>query len=186
MSCPLYGVVLSFDAHTEKAIRKLWKELSDHGISHYAQEIENRKPHLTIADYSELNNEAEYCEQFARYYESASKMSLGFGTLGTFLNSGALFLSPNPTKKLLDFHSDHHRHFHTYSDFSNPVYHPGQWIPHCTIANGLDGEKLSEALRYATKRLTAIEAEVREVSLIKIVPDENKKMIRTLASQSLA
>ncbi|WP_188525535.1 2'-5' RNA ligase family protein [Saccharibacillus endophyticus] len=164
----------------------MWKELSDRGISHYAQEIENRKPHLTIADYSELNNEAEYCEQFVRYYESASKMSLGFGALGTFIDSGALFLSPNPTKKLLDFHFDHHRHFHAYSSFSNPVYHPGQWIPHCMIANRLDDVKLSEALRFATKSLTAIEAEVQEVSLIKIIHDENKKTIRTLASQSLA
>ncbi|WP_425355422.1 2'-5' RNA ligase family protein [Saccharibacillus sacchari] len=174
---------MSFDPNTEKSIEKLWTELNDNGLSDYAQEIEDRKPHLTIADYSEMNNEAEYCEKFAGYYNSFSKMSLGFVTLGTFINSGALFLSPNPTIELLSFHSDYHRHFRTYSEFSNPIYHPGQWIPHCTIANRLHSDKLFETLLFSTKKLSAIQVEVQEVSLIKIVRHENRKTIHTIISQ---
>lgn len=57
----LYGVVLHYDSKTENIIKTLWKELSDRGISSFAYEIENRKPHMTLADYSDLE-ESEYKE----------------------------------------------------------------------------------------------------------------------------
>lgn len=180
----MYGVVLYFDSETEKIIKTLWKELSDSGISNYAYEIENRKPHITLADYSDLK-ESEYKELFDCYYQSVPRMYLSYSTLGTFINSGALFLSPNPTKKLIDFHSNYHNHFKKYSAFSNLMYHPERWIPHCTIANHLDDQKLLEALQFSTKRLESIQAEVQGISLIKIIHQNNKRVVETVISKTL-
>jgi len=180
----LYGVVLHFDLETERIIKTLWKELSDSGISNYAYEIENRKPHLTLADYSDLK-ESEYSELFDGYYNSAPKIRLSYNTLGTFMNSGALFLSPNPTEELINFHSNYHNHFKKYNAFSNLMYHPERWIPHCTIANHLDDQKLLEALHFTTKRLESMQTEVQEISLIKIIYQNNKRVIETVISKAL-
>ncbi|WP_339302917.1 2'-5' RNA ligase family protein [Paenibacillus sp. FSL R5-0519] len=180
----MYGVVLHFDLETERIIKTLWKKLSDSGISNYAYEIENRKPHITLADYSELKV-SEYKGLFDCYYKSVPRMYLSYNTLGTFMNSGALFLSPNPTKELIDFHSNYHNHFMKYNAFSNLMYHPERWIPHCTIANHLDDQKLLEALHFTTKRLESMQTEVQEISLIKIIYQNNKRVIETVISKAL-
>jgi len=101
------------------------------------------------------------------------------------MNSGALFLSPNPTKEIISFHSNYHNHFKKYISFSNPMYHPERWIPHCTIANHLDNQKLLEALQFSTTRLESIQTEVQEISLIKIIHQNNKRVIETVMGKAL-
>ena len=181
----LYGVVLHLDSNTERIINDLWKELSDNGISSYAYEIQNRKPHITLADYSDLE-EANYKELFEQYYESAPKMCLTFSMFGTFIKSGVLFLSPNPTKELIELHLNHHNHFKQYSNLSNSMYYPERWIPHCTIANRLSSQKLLEALQYSTNRLETIQAEVQEISFIKMQIQDNKYIrVETILNKRL-
>lgn len=84
-----------------------------------------------------------------------------------------MFLSPNPTKELIQFHFNYHNHFKKYSTFSNLMFQPERWIPHCTIANRLDDQKLLEALQFSTKRLESIRTEVQEISLIKLKNQNN-------------
>lgn len=181
----MYGVVLHFDLKTEHIINNLWNELSDNGISNYAYEIQNRRPHITLADYSDLE-EDHYKELFKQYYESAPRMHLTFSMFGTFINSGALFLSPNPTRELIELHFHHHNHFKQYRIFSNAMYYPERWIPHCTIANRLSNQKLLEALQYSTNRLEMIQAEVQEISFIKLQNQDNKNIrVETLLNNKL-
>lgn len=180
----MYGVVLHFDSETNHKINNLWGGLNEEGISSYANEIENRKPHLTIADYSDLE-ESSFKNRFCDYYDSTPRMCLTFSMLGTFIKSGALFLSPNPTMELLELHFNHHHHFKEYNVFSNSTYNPEKWIPHCTIANRLSDQKLLEALQYSTKRLESIQAEVQEISLIKLQYKDNKRVVETILSKEL-
>lgn len=159
--------------------------MSDSGISNYANEIENRKPHITVADYSDLE-EAHYKELFEQYYESAPRMCLTFSMFGTFIKSGALFLSPNPTRELIELHFNHHDHFKQYSIYSNSMYHPERWIPHCTIANRLSDQKLLEAFQYSMNRLEMIQAEVQEISFIKLQIKDNKNIrVETILNKKL-
>lgn len=51
----MYGIIALFDDELNKKILKLWQELKNESISTYAFEVRNRKPHLTIASYSELD-----------------------------------------------------------------------------------------------------------------------------------
>ncbi|MBE9917777.1 2'-5' RNA ligase family protein [Paenibacillus donghaensis] len=169
----MYGVVLHLDSDTEQKIVKLWKELDGLEISHYAEEIPDRRPHITLADYSELD-EKTFTEMFRAFYSSKTKFTLTLGVLGTFLQSGTLFLAPTPTLKLIELHADHHDHFKEYAGFSNPLYAPGMWIPHSTIANRLNGQKLAEALRYCTGKSQVLTAEVVEISIIKLLYKDNQ------------
>lgn len=45
----MYGVVAHFDSNTELYIKNVWKELSDKAISQYAEEVQDKRPHITIA-----------------------------------------------------------------------------------------------------------------------------------------
>jgi 2'-5' RNA ligase len=105
----MYGVIALFDERTEQMIKDIWRELSEKSISFYAEEVEDRSPHITLASYKDLNC-IEYIKQLDVFYENKSEIDITFKTIGTFLNSGALFFSPIVTKELLEFHSQHHKH----------------------------------------------------------------------------
>ena len=44
-----------FDEESERYIKEVWKELSDQAISTYAEEVIDRRPHITLASYQRLN-----------------------------------------------------------------------------------------------------------------------------------
>lgn len=161
----MYGVVVHFDEATELYIKKLWLELSERNISRYAEQVPGRRPHMTIASYSDLALD-EFTDQFDELYRSGSRLQLNFSTLGSFIRSGALLLTPNVSAELVHFHQRHHEHFIQHAE-SDPLYAPGNWIPHCTIANRLSIVKLLEAFNYCTNRMDVLQAEVAEITLIR-------------------
>lgn len=163
----MYGLIALFDDTTEKLVKKLWKELKDKSISFYAYEVEDRRPHITLASYNRLNK-PNFIEQMETFYEDKSAIEITFSTIGSFLNSGALFYSPIVTKGLIELHSNHHNNFEEFNDDPNSLYLPDNWIPHCTIANRLPPEKLSEAFDYCSKRNGSVFGKIVELALIDV------------------
>ncbi len=53
----MYGVVALFDAKTEQIIKDIWTELREKSISFYADEVVDRKPHITLASYHSLDKQ---------------------------------------------------------------------------------------------------------------------------------
>ncbi|WML48684.1 hypothetical protein RCG23_00590 [Neobacillus sp. PS3-34] len=45
----MFGVIALFDEQTEQIINDIWKELREKLISFYAEEVEDRRPHITLA-----------------------------------------------------------------------------------------------------------------------------------------
>lgn len=162
----MYGLIALFNQKTEQMIRDIWKELKEKSISSYAYEVEDRKPHITIASYNDINK-SNFIKQMDDFYNDKPAIDVIFNTIGSFLNSGALFYSPTITNDLLEFHSNHHRKFEKFNDNPNSLYLPDKWIPHCTIANRLSPEKLLEAFNLCSKRNT-ISAKITEIALIDV------------------
>ncbi|TQR19414.1 2'-5' RNA ligase family protein [Psychrobacillus vulpis] len=171
----MYALIAILDEKTELIIKDIWKELYEKSISIYAYEVENRIPHITLASYNDLNK-AEYVKQMDEFYEDKSAIDITFHSIGSFLNSGALFFSPTVTIELMEFHSNHHRYFERFNDNPNSLYLPNNWIPHCTLANRLSPEKLSEAFNYCSKRNSTIQGKIKEVALIDVT-NKNKAPI---------
>lgn len=163
----MYGVIALFDEAVEKEIHTVWDELCRNDISYYSKEVPDRRPHITIASYQNVEQES-FIEDMNRVLQETSSIPITLSTLGTFLASKTVFLSPEPTKTLLDFHRNFHEKMKTYSDHSSSLYLPDNWIPHCTIANHLTEEKFHEAFRYCTNRIEKIHAVIREIALIKV------------------
>ncbi|MGE7979714.1 2'-5' RNA ligase family protein [Psychrobacillus sp. NPDC093200] len=160
----MYGIIALFDEETEQQIIEVWNDLKDQNISSYASEVKDRKPHITIASYKNLNVE-QYIKEMDRYLEEKVSLTISFETIGSFINSGALFYSPLVTKELMDFHMDYHEHFKKIQE-EDSLYNPGRWIPHCTIANRLTKEKLLEAMHHCSHNQTSISGFIKEIALI--------------------
>ncbi|MGF9697882.1 2'-5' RNA ligase family protein [Paenibacillus sp. MABNR03] len=170
----MFGVVAHFDQNTELYIKQVWKELSDNEVSKYAEEVQDRRPHITIAGYNSYVEIEQFISDFDCFYESKKQLSITMNSLGTFLNTGILFLTPVPSKEFLTLHDNHHSFFEKYRMKAESQYLPGNWIPHCTLANRLNDEKLKEAMSFCTKRIERISATIVEVSVIKATYENNK------------
>ncbi|KYH32057.1 hypothetical protein CLTEP_22780 [Clostridium tepidiprofundi DSM 19306] len=181
----MYGVIACFDNKTEEYIKNLWKVLVENNISYYSEEEENRRPHITIADYNCLD-EKEFIKDMDKLYSFKSRVQINLGVLGSFLNSRTLFVAPTLSKELLNFHHEHHEWFKKYNDEPDSFYLPSKWIPHCTIANRLSQEKLVEAFNYCSQNMDVIKAQISEISLIKVEYENNKSVgVSTVFSKKL-
>ncbi|NHM30826.1 2'-5' RNA ligase family protein [Neobacillus terrae] len=163
----MYGFIAIFDGQTEQTIKDIWGELTEKNISHYSYEVENRRPHITLASYNNIKI-IDFIDKMDEFYKYKPSIDVTFNTIGSFLKSGALFLSPAVTKELLEFHLNHHKSFERFNNYPNSLYLPDNWIPHCTIANRLASEKLSEAFNYCSNRTGILYGKIKEVALIDV------------------
>lgn len=168
----MYWVVALFDEKTEQRITDIWKELSDNDISFYGEEIKEGRPHLTLRSYDELD-ENEYIRLLEKFYSDKFGFDITFNTIGSFLNYKTLFLSPIVTKELMEFHAHHHEYFRKFNNTANPYYLPDQWIPHCTLANKLSNEKLSQAFNFCLERQQTLHGKVTEIAFIKLLEEKD-------------
>ncbi|TLS36183.1 2'-5' RNA ligase family protein [Pseudalkalibacillus caeni] len=164
----MYWIIGLFDDETEETIKKIWEELSVNSISFYSDEVKDARPHITFGSYYNLNKH-EYIKMMDDYYDDKQSIKITFNTLGSFLNYQTLFLAPTITNELITFHSNHHKYFEKFNSNANEYYLPDQWIPHCTLANKISPEKLSEAFNYCLKRNHTIHGSINEIALLESV-----------------
>lgn len=169
----MYAVVGYFGPQTEEQITQVWESLKESGISDYAFKVEGSRPHVTFAAYDTVDQSA-FINDLDNYYKGKEAIIVEMNVLGTFIGSGTLFITPTMTRELLNFHWNHHEAFHSYLDDPDSYYLPGQWIPHCTLANHLEGEMLQKAFDYCTKHLTPIKATIQEIALVKVEKEDGE------------
>lgn len=177
----MYGVIALFDEQTEQIIRNIWDELREKSISFYADEVVNRRPHITLASYNDFNK-SNFVERMDDFYHEVPKLDISLSSIGSFLSSGALYFTPIVTRELMDFHSNHHKCFEQYNDDPESLYLPDRWIPHCTIANRLSPEKLAEGFHYCSRRNSTIYGKITEVAIIEFI---NKRNVPVIYSKKL-
>ncbi|WP_282942152.1 hypothetical protein [Paenibacillus sp. RC67] len=54
----MYAVEMFFDTNLEDFVKDVWKELHHQSISSYMYDIEELRPHLTLAVYNEVQESA--------------------------------------------------------------------------------------------------------------------------------
>lgn len=67
--------------------------------------------------------------------------------------------------------------FERFNDNPISLYLPDSWIPHCTIANRLSQEKLTEAFNDCSKRHSTILGQIVEVALINVSDERQAPII---------
>ncbi|MEG0772055.1 2'-5' RNA ligase family protein [Clostridium sp.] len=162
-----YAFVGYLDNETEAQLKKIWSDLSDNNVTQYGVENKGKRPHITIADYDNLDKN-RFIELLNKYYKDKSKIDISLNILGTFVNTGTLFIAPTISTDLFEFHKGHHSYFKLFNENENSFYLPGKWSPHCTIASRLSEENMVQAFKYCKNHITRISSKINEVALIEI------------------
>jgi 2'-5' RNA ligase len=167
-----YALIGYLDNETEAYFKKLWKDLSEENITQYGIETKGKRPHITIADYDNLDKD-KFVDLLNKFYGNKPKVAMSLNILGTFINTGTLFLAPTLSTELLDLHRSHHNYFKEFNENENSFYLPGKWSPHCTIASRLSEDNMMKAFRYCKNNSNKIYGKLNEIALLEVELDDD-------------
>ncbi|WP_088294015.1 2'-5' RNA ligase family protein [Bacillus mycoides] len=161
----MYAIIATFDCVFTNEVRELQNELTN---IIETNELAGVEPHITLADHKELdvNLYTEKLEGFVAFQENISTVT--FPSVGTFPTNGTIFLAPTINDELLRLHHSYHDYFKTFHDNPQSYYVPGKWIPHCTIANGLNSNQFLSVMKYIYEKFDVTIASIEKLKLIKV------------------
>ncbi|MBE5104941.1 2'-5' RNA ligase family protein [Bacillus thuringiensis] len=161
----MYAIIATFDSVFTNKIRELQNELTDIIGSNQLAGVE---PHITIADYNELDVSL-YTEKLKDFVVAQENfIAVTFPSVGTFPTNGTIFLAPTITDELLRLHHSYHNYFKTFHDNPMSYYVPGKWVPHCTIANGLNANQFVSVMEYIYEKVNVTAASIEKLKLIRV------------------
>ncbi len=138
-----YAIQLYLDEETDKRIEVIKDLLRSEEIP----VDDETRSHISFAIYDTLSVE-EFTKELWSYSTTLKPIKIKFASLGIFLNQKPVFfLGPKVNHKLLDRHQQFHEYFSDYDGELWEYYHPEEWVPHCTLALGLEYDELNEACR---------------------------------------
>ncbi len=172
-----YALLAYFDEKTEQEIKQLWIKLNELTISDYGVSMQNRRPHLTLADYEDINIET-LSLMLNQYFDDQVQIPIKFNGLGSFIGGNMLYLAPTLTQPLFDLHSNYHKHFKDLNQNPNSYYLPDCWVPHCTIAGRLSNETMLQAFEYCQKNFPCTHATITEIGLTEVIFNEEGIIIK--------
>ncbi|MBW3493677.1 2'-5' RNA ligase family protein [Bacillus sp. FDAARGOS_1420] len=161
----MYAIIATFDCVSTNKVRELQNELTN---IIETNELAGVEPHITLADYKELdiNLYTKRLEEFVAFQENISTVT--FPSVGTFPTNGTIFLAPTITDELLRLHHSYHDYFKVFHDNLQSYYVPGKWVPHCTIANGLNLNQFLSVMEYIYEKFDVTLASIEKLKLIKV------------------
>ncbi|MCQ6562497.1 2'-5' RNA ligase family protein [Paenibacillus mendelii] len=165
----MYAVELFFNDAVERSVRLIWRELHELGISSTMYGIEEQRPHITVAVYNEIGQVEQLLEKVEAFMAKRDKLRLNFDVVGTFPTTRTLFASPTVTQELLRFHADYYAQCGgDWAASVSPLYIPGGWNPHCTLAIKLTDDQLRQAMAHVVPNFMPIAGETVELGVVKL------------------
>ena len=139
-----HAIEMYVDGRADAAVRRLWQRLADADLPSLATRTHRRhRPHVALVVAESL---AGADLEPLRAVLMSRRPALSLYVLGTFPGTGgALFLGVQVTTELLAFHADVHEALAGQPIRHWAYYEPGNWIPHCTLAEGLDAPQAGKA-----------------------------------------
>lgn len=135
-----------FDREADAAVRGLWAKLAEAGLPSLATLTHRRhRPHVSLFVADSLD-QADLTG--LRAVLADRRPALRLSTLATFPGQeGVLFLGVTVTEELLALHAEAYQSVAGQPAGCWPLYRPGYWVPHCTLAFGLGREQIAAAVR---------------------------------------
>jgi 2'-5' RNA ligase len=137
-----FAIELILDSQSSAIVTSVWLTLAVEGLG----TVLTGRPHVTLSDCQEIDVPLakENVKAFAQTYAPSP---VQFGSFGTFANeTSVVFLAPVVTQSLVAAHADFWNSFAGCVAESRHFYHPENWIPHCTLGQGLMPEQVPRAI----------------------------------------
>lgn len=145
------AVEMFFDKAADAAVREIRRDLAAAGLPSLAVFGHGQhRPHVSLAVAESLTPAAsDPLRSVLGRAITGARLLLTLNSLGTFPGGeGVLFLGVAVAAELLDLHARVHAAIAGQAAGLWPHYLPGgHWVPHCTLAQGLDAEGTATAFR---------------------------------------
>jgi 2'-5' RNA ligase superfamily protein len=146
-----------FDGEADAAVRGLWRRLSEAGVPGPAR----RRPHVTFAAAQSIPPATR--KALREDLRLLSIPALWLSTLAAF--DGTLVLTAVVDTELLAVHSAVHDVLAKRVKQPAAYYLPGSWVPHCTLAEGLDPAQMTTGFA-ALYPVGSIRASITEIVVV--------------------
>jgi len=172
-----HALILCFDEASEQRVQDYWQQLG----SNFAQR--NMPPHITIGGFSGIDLlRANETLQVAA--QEIAAFPVQFVSVGAFVAPAkVLYLVPIVTQELLAVHAQLHEKFAFCDSSEFPYYHPGNWVPHCTVASAKDAAELAHATETLAQTHEPFTAQVTSMAWIEIAHTVCVESCYNLSSQ---
>ncbi|CAG9614250.1 hypothetical protein BACCIP111899_03477 [Bacillus rhizoplanae] len=164
----MYAAIVTFDELFGTYIKKKWDE-SD--LSSYINNIEGMEPHVTLADYKQLDVKI-FKQELRQFSKRTNIIEIEFSHVGSFPANGTVFYAPTITENLKQFHTNYHKYFSPFQDNADSYYVPDKWVPHCTVASRLTKIQLGQIFQHVCESFEAMRAAVDCIKLIQVVYED--------------
>jgi 2'-5' RNA ligase len=133
------------DRDATRRIEALWDALEEAGIPSLRTLTHRRhRPHLSLATSDEFDPAAVAAALGG--LPAAPPLRLEFEHVGQFVGR-VLWLGPAPTQELLAHQAAVHQRLVLAGIVTSAHYHPGRWVPHCTVSMRVPRPMVSEGVR---------------------------------------
>jgi hypothetical protein len=172
-----FALELTLDHLAAARVRELWGELATAGFTFPAESGAN--PHVSLVIWDTIDYDAIE-RSIMSFAMVTPPVDVIFLRVGSFTESGVVFLAPDVDWRLLEVHANCHRHFAGLGDGAWPHYAVGTWVPHCTLAQDLDAWGVAHALTIAQRARLPLRGRLESVELVEFRP------VRRLVTARLA
>ena len=175
-----YVLELFLDPEIERAVRSLWGVVD--GLAGWTPQVRGAAhPHVSVCSCPSLD-EAAFRQGLAALAADTPPLRIEFASVATFASAeGVVFLAPVVTADLLALHVRLVEAMRQSGATVPDLYHPGRWVPHCTLAQGLPPESVSQAVAVSMRQWSPAVGRIEQVVLV----DVSLPLSRVVAQCSL-
>lgn len=172
-----YAILLSFEQETDKQIRKLMQELVAGGVNDRYL-LAGLRPHLTLAEFNTQRMRQVHSCLTDLSGRDLKPLRIKLASAGFFPgDQGVLFLAPIVDEALLRFHRQVNNALEPLCDDFSPLYREENWVPHCTLALGLDERELARAGMILNQTFQALDVLAVHLNIVACCPFSDQGLI---------
>jgi 2'-5' RNA ligase len=163
------AVEMYLDAEADGRVRSLWRTLAAAGAGSHVENI-GSAPHVSLAAFDEVDR-SRAVSALSRFAESCHPLEVSFRRVETFETpERVIFLALAPDEELTAIHAELHGFLRALRLASLPLYLPGRWVPHCTLARHVPADAFEAAVTAARRTFREFDANLSEIGLVQHAP----------------
>jgi len=164
-----FAVELYFDAPGEERLQRVTDAVGDTVKRSILHEI-GARPHVSLAVFEKVET-GPLCHEIEELAADQPSIEVRLGSVGTFpSDEGVVFLAPVVTPEILEFHRRFHSRLQAIGVSSSRYYEPGFWVPHCTMAIGIEPSEVPRAIQICHASDGIGEFVLNAIGLVEFVP----------------
>jgi 2'-5' RNA ligase len=164
-----YAIELMLDPASEAIVRQAWASFAAAGLGDDMGKL-GVHPHIALAVWDEAVPEQH--EVVQAWAESTTSININLHAIGNWQETGVVYLAATPTAALLEMHGQLIEYLGPTGISVWDYYRPGRWIPHCTLAQGLNNRQIPQAIEHCKALSLPISAILDKAAMVSFRPVE--------------